>query len=1016
MVERGGLENHCRLCLPGVRIPPPPHGAVEHCAACSTACLVGTHLPIRMQRLARIALACATIHAVASHLFADAVQAQTVPLVYEVTYRPPGLEYRVLRLPHFDVIFESGAEPAAREAAAILESELPRAQARFPRGRTLSMPVVIVGFSDRAGGFVAPFPFRQEIEAVGIKGSRLSARHTSWMWAVAPHEVVHAAQAQSGSTRGVVGIMRRMAPDLARALQLWVPPGIAEGVAVYHESHVQAQAGRLNHPFFQMQFWAAMASRRPWTLAQLLERPAFALSAGRHYVGGANFYRYFVQQDSARVLRRAATLHERIPFLGYGIELWHASGRSPAHIGRRFRAAMRADESARQRARGPLTEAATVAHGPGHAYRRPRWLDATTLVAHARGMDLPQGLYTIDIPGGGLRRLSLQALSEDYFFSMSADARTVMFSRYVRGVLAHGRSIADVFTLEIASRRVSRRTRGARVHAPIAGEGGIWALRNEGQFNQWVRIAATGSIEPLTSASRTTFLQLAQRPAHGDVAVLARKDGRQGIYRARWTGDRMPELEPWLFFSDASIYDMSWSMDGRYLLFCADRGAVANVHALDVERNVVVQLTNVLFGAFEGVLSPDGRTLAYVEFRHEGYDIRIMPFAPEDALLVGAAERLGPSDIPHPEAFSPFPSHGEDATVPYRARRYLRPRILFPVARYRPLASVPGGVRLGFGAGVGMQGGDPLGRWAFGFEGLRQAGRFWGEMTIRSAAVPVRTSLTLYDRPSTVIGRVRGENLAAQARRLGREEVGVRLDLGLPLVLHDNVRSTTARVALGSVYAGERLFDVEGRSLAVRAPNGQPVGIFRSRFGLRPRVQLRHGIRYNRADLAPAAGLELVSAMHLDAWTEGGGNRRAIYAHASWYRAMVPRLNLALRLRGSLLAQNQGAIFRLDRFLPRGREATYLGRGTYLGLSLEVLQPLWHIDNGFLLVPLYLKALYVYGFAEMVRPADGRRRPWQQVSALGPGLGMQLRLFYQLDFDLRLGITFCDGAWRLTYR
>ena len=24
MVERGGLENHCRQCLPGVRIPPPP--------------------------------------------------------------------------------------------------------------------------------------------------------------------------------------------------------------------------------------------------------------------------------------------------------------------------------------------------------------------------------------------------------------------------------------------------------------------------------------------------------------------------------------------------------------------------------------------------------------------------------------------------------------------------------------------------------------------------------------------------------------------------------------------------------------------------------------------------------------------------------------------------------------------------------------------------------------------------------------------------------------------------------
>ncbi len=125
-----------------------------------------------------------------------------------------------------------------------------------------------------------------------------------------------------------------------------------------------------------------------------------------------------------------------------------------------------------------------------------------------------------------------------------------------------------------------------------------------------------------------------------------------------------------------------------------------------------------------------------------------------------------------------------------------------------------------------------------------------------------------------------------------------------------------------------------------------------------------------------------------------------------------------MRLQAGLLTQNQGSIYNLDRFLPRGYENTFLGNGTFLQLNLVALQPLWYIDDGFVLLPFFFKALYAYGFAETLFPVDDRDRPWSRLSAVGGGLGLQFRFFYRFDFDLRLGASYLVEAnrWEATYR
>jgi hypothetical protein len=79
------------------------------------------------------------------------------------------------------------------------------------------------------------------------------------------------------------------------------------------------------------------------------------------------------------------------------------------------------------------------------------------------------------------------------------------------------------------------------------------------------------------------------------------------------TGDRATDGGP------------SFSPDGRWLYFHSDRTGVMNVFAYELASGRIMQVTNVLSGAYSPEPSPDGRTLAYVGYTHRGWDLFAMP-------------------------------------------------------------------------------------------------------------------------------------------------------------------------------------------------------------------------------------------------------------------------------------------------------------------------------------------------------------------------------------------------------
>src|SRR5690606_32096504 len=135
--------------------------------------------------------------------------------------------------------------------------------------------------------------------------------------------------------------------------------------------------------------------------------------------------------------------------------------------------------------------------------------------------------------------------------------------------------------------------------------------------------------------------------------------------------------------------------------------------------------------------------------------------------------------------------------------------------------------------------------------------------------------------------------------------------------------------------------------------------------------------------------------------------RREAYRSSLYlYLPLLARYNVGLRLDAGLLWQNRGDVFDLTTFLPRGWEEVFLGRGTFGRLGALALVPLKFVDNGLVILPFYIEALYLYGFAETVRILDGASSGARDFSAIGGGAGVQLRLFSHLRLDLRAGMAY----------
>jgi hypothetical protein len=320
------------------------------------------------------------------------------------------------------------------------------------------------------------------------------------------------------------------------------------------------------------------------------------------------------------------------------------------------------------------------------------------------------------------------------------------------------------------------------------------------------------------------------------------------------------------------------------------------------------------------------------------------------------------------------------------------------------------GDNLGTGVGVRLSGADPLQTWAYDAEAFVRNQGLWGNLRLETGLVPGTPSLSAFRRPFQAL---------SGGRRVIIEERGLGLGIRQQITLHQNVTTTAVGVSAEAEFRQTRPIDESSDPLRDR---------YIDRLTLRPTLRTLIRAQQNLRDLVPRTGLVTTTVAEVDLRApEGISGSRAFNQRADLYLPVLSSVNGGVRATASYLTQNRGSIFNTERFAPRGYRdlgAALPDAGNYLRFDLRVTQPLWYVDRGSVLIPVFVDALYGFGMgqAQYRVDADGTPALVERRAAATGGLGVQVNGFrvevglsYRIDLD-GLDETVDRWAWTLTLR
>ena len=261
-------------------------------------------------------------------------------------------------------------------------------------------------------------------------------------------------------------------------------------------------------------------------------------------------------------------------------------------------------------------------------------------------------------------------------------------------------SYHDLFVRHRASGEVRRLTDGLRARDPAISPGGGYVVftANELGTMSLMQVPYDGGpakfllrggpgeqfFTPRWSPDGTSVVYSRWRQGGWrDIELLNLKTG--GVRRL--TDDRALDMDP------------TFSRDGRRVYFSSDRSGIYNLYSVDIQTGSLLQVSNVLGGAFTPAISPAEDRAYFVSFSARGYDLAAMSLS---------RERLQPAmpyvdDRPQP---APAPAAAEQ---PFPEGPYNPMDTIWPDAWTFLLGADAYGTTLGFQ----IAGADVVGRHSY---------------------------------------------------------------------------------------------------------------------------------------------------------------------------------------------------------------------------------------------------------------------------------------------------------------
>jgi hypothetical protein len=602
----------------------------------------------------------------------------------------PVYRYRTLVTEHFSIHFHQGEEALGRQLAAIAEDvwqELRVPLGIQPPGHT---EVVLVDQTDLSNGFATPLPYNTiMVTAVWPAGEELVGKTSDWLRLVFSHELTHIVHLDRSA--GWAAVVRRVFGRTPIALpNVFLPKWQIEGLATYEESRLTGQ-GRLHAGDFGAIVDEAARRQRLEPIDRVNGGLTDWPTGYGAYAYGAGFHEYLSERFGRESLARLAeATARRVPFIASGA-FQRVYGRSLADLWREY------EESVIRRTAATAVATSSTIPGDGDSRGGGRQLThhgfmvagprfdpsacsncPSRLIYSARTFDDFPALYEVSTDGGIPRRLANRYLGS----TSAVSPGTIYFDQ--QELRRNAGLYSDMYALDRATGRVDPLTSEARLFDPDLSPDGttLVGVQAKPGRRDLVLLKVMRTTAPADGAQNTqnTFRTPREFAARSKPAIVPLVSGPDTQFNApRWSPDgrtivaerhvRGRQSEIVLVDSDtgvvrtiASASDTrfvtpTWRPDGRAIVAAADFSeGPFNLYEISIAPSSTArrQLTFTTGGATWPDVSPDGRTLAFVGYTTEGFDLFVMPYpASARSTTEGAGNAIDARDQTYPQADLP---------------------------------------------------------------------------------------------------------------------------------------------------------------------------------------------------------------------------------------------------------------------------------------------------------------------------------------------------------------------------
>jgi hypothetical protein len=603
----------------------------------------------------------------------------------------PKLLWKTIQTAHFRINYYSTEDAVAEHLATLAEAIYTRLvpAVGWPPGEITE--IALTDQTDSANGSATALPYDAiRLNVTAPDDMSPLGDVDDWYLELLTHEYTHILH--TDHIQGIPALINRILGKTFAPNQVQ-PHWLLEGLAVFEES-TYTSGGRLRSSMWNMWMRADVLEENIATLDVFSNVPRRWPQGNIWYLYGSFFMQWIAEQYGEQAIRAMIDdyAYQVIPY-AINRSVRRATGRTFEELYRAWVDSMKRTFGAQAdavRARG-LREGIRLTHG-GNTVEHPRWIPANAWRDHAGDLLFYQD-DTHTRPG--LWALPLVRDEHGHVLGAREDKRDLMIRMDGLGgasfmpdgtaVFNNGEVHDNIFLFDDlfelpAGEKSQSGLEGARVRWSDG-----WRAIDPSVSPDGRRVVFT------TNHRGTTYLMMADALPSTTKAGQHRLDHVRPLvpsatfdqaFTPRWSPDnRHVAYSSWqqggyrdvrvVDTTDGSFVEIThdraidagpcFSADGRWLYFSSDRTGIMNVYAYELATGRLKQVTNVINGAYQPEPSPDGKSLAYVGYTRDGYDVFVMSLDETqwlDALPYEDTRPAPPAQPPpldvRPKAYNPL--------------------------------------------------------------------------------------------------------------------------------------------------------------------------------------------------------------------------------------------------------------------------------------------------------------------------------------------------------------------------